>query len=83
MQADENKDGVLSYEEFAKLMGQIKPDLGLVKSLQIFREAVAESSSQSGDVITPDAFARVMSSHNISTVTDVHRGQLPGLGSKP
>jgi len=77
VQADENKDGVLSYEEFAKLMGQIKPDLGLVKSLQIFREAVAESSSQSGDVITPDAFARVMSSHNISTVTDVHRGQLP------
>ena len=64
--ADENEDGSLSYEEFAKLMGDIKPDLGLLKTLSIFREAIAESSSFEGDVITPDAFARVMSSHNIT-----------------
>ena len=63
--ADTNGDGVLSYEEFAKLMSEIKPDLGLTTTLAIFREAIAESSSFEGDVITPDAFARVMSSHNI------------------
>ena len=77
IKADENKDGVLSYEEFAKLMGEIKPDLGLLKTLSIFREAIAESSSFSGDVITPDAFARVMSSHNIRPVST---GALDGDG---
>ena len=70
LQADENKDGVLTYEEFAKLIGVIKPDMGLLKTLSIFREALTESASFSGDVITPDAFARVMSSHGITRLPD-------------
>ena len=33
--------------------------------LAIFREAIQESESDAGDVITPEAFASVMNSHGV------------------
>jgi len=69
--ADENQDGVLSFDEFSGLVTEIRPDLGLLEVLAIFREAIQESESDAGDVITPNAFASVMKDHGVMPGTKV------------
>ena len=44
---------------------------GLLEVLAIFREAIQESESDAGDVITPNAFASVMKDHGVMPGTKV------------
>lgn len=58
-EADENNDGVLSFDEFRVIVQRKAPHFTIARVQRMYREALLRSVDCDADSITPNAFAEV------------------------
>ena len=69
VEGDENKDGVLSYQEFMTIVSKVAPHFSDRRILRMYREALAMGDD--ADTISPFAFVQTCKKHGLVSLVDL------------